>query len=322
MSGSFDPYYKWLGIPPRNQPPNHYRLLAIELFESDREVIDSAANRLMAYLKTLATGDDVAASQKLLNEVAAARRCLLSGKEKAAYDKKLRAAIAPEAEAAEESLLAPEPFDFGRSSHAAKPAAARASRTAAAMRLKSGSKRRPWYQRPEGLVLIAGAAVVVIIAIAVASGVFTTSSTQSGNRPDARSGAQLVLTADKPRLCGTTIALVPDHKPAEIGSWTRTNEWVEWNVKFSQAGTYEVAAEFFTPRAPWKPGWRFPSKAAQAEVPFPASDGIDRFVTASIGKLTVAKAGEATLKLSPVPAGLAADHASQGDVEAREIGAT
>ena len=27
----FDPYRKWLGIPPQEQPPNHYRLLGIGL---------------------------------------------------------------------------------------------------------------------------------------------------------------------------------------------------------------------------------------------------------------------------------------------------
>ena len=43
MAEGFDPYHKWLGIPPKDQPPNHYRLLGIELFESDPEVIDMAA---------------------------------------------------------------------------------------------------------------------------------------------------------------------------------------------------------------------------------------------------------------------------------------
>ena len=31
---TFDAYHEWLGIPPKDQPPNHYRLLGIELFES------------------------------------------------------------------------------------------------------------------------------------------------------------------------------------------------------------------------------------------------------------------------------------------------
>ena len=35
MSEAFDPYYRWLGIPPGEQPPDHYRLLGIERFEAD-----------------------------------------------------------------------------------------------------------------------------------------------------------------------------------------------------------------------------------------------------------------------------------------------
>lgn len=63
----FDPYYKWLGIPPKDQPPNHYRLLGLQLFEPDVEVIEAAANRQMAYVQQRATGEHAAVSQKLLN---------------------------------------------------------------------------------------------------------------------------------------------------------------------------------------------------------------------------------------------------------------
>jgi hypothetical protein len=94
MGEKFDPYYKWLGIPPKDQPPHHYRLLGIELFEQDREVIDAAANRLMGYLKDLAVGDEGAYSQDLLNEIARARICLLNEQKKAAYDAELRGQLA------------------------------------------------------------------------------------------------------------------------------------------------------------------------------------------------------------------------------------
>ncbi len=90
MSTVFDPYYKWLGIAPKDQPPNHYRLLGIDLFEPDREVIDAAANRLMSYLQDLASGEHAEDSQKLLNEIAAARLCLLAADEKAGYDGALK----------------------------------------------------------------------------------------------------------------------------------------------------------------------------------------------------------------------------------------
>jgi len=42
---AFDPYHRWLGIPPAEQPPNHYRLLSLPLFESDLDVIETAVER-------------------------------------------------------------------------------------------------------------------------------------------------------------------------------------------------------------------------------------------------------------------------------------
>src|SRR5687767_12069074 len=91
MSAAFDPYYKWLGIPPQDQPADHYRLLGITLFESDPQVIESAADRQMVHLRTFATGPNAALSQKLLNEVSAARITLLNRAKKEAYDRSLRA---------------------------------------------------------------------------------------------------------------------------------------------------------------------------------------------------------------------------------------
>jgi len=90
MSEPFDPYHTWLGIPPEEQPPNHYRLLGLRVFESNAEAISNAADRQMMLLRTFQTGEHSALSQKLLNEVAAARVCLLRPEEKAAYDEHLR----------------------------------------------------------------------------------------------------------------------------------------------------------------------------------------------------------------------------------------
>lgn len=94
MAEHFDPYYKWLGISPQNQPPDLYRLLALERFETDLEVIEAAANRQMIYIQGCAAGPYVEHSQKLLNEIAAARLCLLDVRRKAEYDAVLRDKIA------------------------------------------------------------------------------------------------------------------------------------------------------------------------------------------------------------------------------------
>ena len=86
----FDPYHKWLGIPPEQQPPDHYRLLGINLFEGDASVIANAADQRMAFLKSVQTGQHVQFSQDLLNEVAQAKLCLLKADKKLAYDTRPR----------------------------------------------------------------------------------------------------------------------------------------------------------------------------------------------------------------------------------------
>jgi formylglycine-generating enzyme required for sulfatase activity len=91
---AFDPYHKWLGIPPEEQPANAYRLLGVRLFEADADVISNAADQRMAHLRTHQAGPRGALSQKLLNEVAAARVCLLNPAKKAKYDAALRSKLA------------------------------------------------------------------------------------------------------------------------------------------------------------------------------------------------------------------------------------
>jgi hypothetical protein len=48
MADDFDPYQKWLGIPPQEQPPSFYRLLTLKPLESDLEVISKATTNLTA----------------------------------------------------------------------------------------------------------------------------------------------------------------------------------------------------------------------------------------------------------------------------------
>ena len=90
VTRTFDPYYKWLGIRPEDQPPNHYRLLGIEPFETDVEVIEDAAMQRIAHVRSYQLGPHSGVSQKILNELAGAKACLLDRQKKAAYDAELR----------------------------------------------------------------------------------------------------------------------------------------------------------------------------------------------------------------------------------------
>ncbi len=90
MSETFDPYYKWLGIAPEDQPPTLYGLLGLRQFEDDPDVIEACGDQRMVHLRAYQTGAHSAESQKLLNEVAKAKITLLNPQKKAEYDKQLR----------------------------------------------------------------------------------------------------------------------------------------------------------------------------------------------------------------------------------------
>ena len=90
MAEQFDPYYQWLGIPQEERPINKYRLLALQVFESDEDVIANAADRQMAFIRTFQSGAHSAESQMLLNELSSARVTLLNKQSKAEYDQQLR----------------------------------------------------------------------------------------------------------------------------------------------------------------------------------------------------------------------------------------
>jgi hypothetical protein len=111
MAENFDPYHRWLGISPKDQPPNHYRLLAIDVFEDDPDVIANAADQRMAHVRSFQVGQHSALSQRLLNEIAAARICLLNAARKAEYDGRLRAELAQAAVPAANDLE-PSPMEL------------------------------------------------------------------------------------------------------------------------------------------------------------------------------------------------------------------
>lgn len=86
----FDPYHKWFGIPREEQPPDHYRLLRIQRFESDPDVIDNAYNTAMRELKSREQ-ESAEWVERISRQLVTARQCLLDEAKKATYDETLRA---------------------------------------------------------------------------------------------------------------------------------------------------------------------------------------------------------------------------------------
>ena len=156
----FDPYYKWLGIPPEEQPLTHYRLLGIKDFENDPDVIASAADRQMAHVRTFQTGPHAVESQRVLNEIATARVTLLNAEKKAAYDATLRektapvirAASSPASDPLEEASSDPDPLAAIITDHSLRPAAPR--------------RRRQWWQNTLAQFSLIGAAAALVVVFA------------------------------------------------------------------------------------------------------------------------------------------------------------
>ncbi|HAY80893.1 MAG TPA: hypothetical protein DCY79_13890 [Planctomycetaceae bacterium] len=90
MTPDFDPYSEWLGIPANEQPCDYYRLLGVTQFEDCQESIADAADERMAIVRRYQMGPKAAYTQTLLNELSAARLCLLNAATKATYDAVLR----------------------------------------------------------------------------------------------------------------------------------------------------------------------------------------------------------------------------------------
>jgi hypothetical protein len=90
-----DPYLDWLGIPPSQQPPNHYQLLGIAPHEAERQVIEEAMLRQTARLRVFQLGPHALECTRLLNEVSRARITLLDPVKRREYDLSLAPTAVP-----------------------------------------------------------------------------------------------------------------------------------------------------------------------------------------------------------------------------------
>jgi hypothetical protein len=92
---AFDPYHQWLGISAAARPIHHYTLLGLTLFEADANKIAAAADERMRHVRQFQSGPRGMYTQRLLNELATARICLLSPTSKSLYDQQLQQILFP-----------------------------------------------------------------------------------------------------------------------------------------------------------------------------------------------------------------------------------
>lgn len=95
MDEPFNPYVEWLGLTQSTVKPDHYRLLGLPPFESDARRITLACDGMLAKVRGNRPGAHVREWQALLDELTAARNCLLDSGTRAKYDVQLRTGDEP-----------------------------------------------------------------------------------------------------------------------------------------------------------------------------------------------------------------------------------
>ena len=168
----FDPYAEWLGIAPEERPIDNYRLLGVPRFETDPARIAAAADERMIQIRKYQTGPRGRYTQKLLNELSAAKGCLLSPERKAAYDQALHQQLV---------AAGPQTDIYSSRGHALPPPPPGQSSVwieTEIAEFDESEESVPWWHRA---VLSATAAVLVLCGV-VAWGVATGQFNKGANR--------------------------------------------------------------------------------------------------------------------------------------------
>lgn len=203
----FDPYYEWLAIPPAEQPPHLYRLLGVQKYEPDPDVIEFAADRQMLFLRGFRSSPRWPYAEALLNAVTRAKIELLNPERKQAYDQslvqseQLSAASASQAHTAAELKLVAHPQSHAAATAAKSPAAialeeivaaAKPAATPAAAKSPASIHRRPKAGSSRQWVRLAG--IVLGGPTGIAIGIWLTHVL----------GLDLLGTAPRPKPAATT----------------------------------------------------------------------------------------------------------------------
>lgn len=196
MAGVFDPYLQWLGIPDPQRPPNLYRLAGVELFEQDLIVIANAADRQMEQLRYYQSGPHAVEAQRILQEVIAAKLCLLDPQRKAEYDVWLHAQL--NASATTPAAAPPadhRSFGYGSGYPEAMPAMPAATAPAPAM-------------PPSVKILIATLGGVILLLLALITWILASRTSPTVDQPTH------VATTTKPTSPVTSTTVKPPVQPA------------------------------------------------------------------------------------------------------------
>lgn len=110
MAEVFNPYYTFLGLDEELTSPNFYQLLRLKEQEGNLEKIQAAAAKAATRVRGHRPGEHAAEWAKLLDEIEAAKDCLLNATQRQAYDEKLGVHASPDTAPSASRPANPAPF--------------------------------------------------------------------------------------------------------------------------------------------------------------------------------------------------------------------
>lgn len=87
MTASLNPYHQWLDLQPELNSPSYYQMLGLTEGESNGSRIADAADRAIARVRAFKPGPHASEWSRLIDELKAAKQCLLDPAIKAEYDR-------------------------------------------------------------------------------------------------------------------------------------------------------------------------------------------------------------------------------------------
>jgi len=304
MSDEFDPYREWLGIAPDEHPVDHYRLLGLERFEDDPTLIHQAADTRMNEVRLHQTGPRGRHTQQLLNEIAAARVCLVDVANKQAYDSQLTNGVTAATQVGGVSsaqipppappLPPPAPLTGGQIEM--PPVAVATSTLTAVDELEEARGGR-------GKIVLG-----LITVLLIAGGIWglgwwagrqdTTEEQVQKNPEEQKKGLQkdlstevvvnqeatgeIGLAATVATLHGKTIRCEVNGLEGQIGSWTDPQDWVSWKFKVLKPGYFRAEITYAAAQDAHQGTYRIqideePSKGCDVESPTGTASRTDEY---------------------------------------------
>ena len=305
LTETFDPYRDWLDIDPRDLPstgPDHYRLLGLARFESDAAKIAHVADARMAHVRSFQVGPRGRLTQKLLNELSAAKACLLSPPAKAAYDARLSQALA----IAIGPPIAPPP-----------PPVAQADACPTDFHAEAVADFAATWSRP----ILAFVALVVLLLVGIGWAVWRKQHRPSvGPIPDVtieqshaalqtktdtaeptvqlqEGSGEVTLTAATARLAGG-VELRHVAATAVLGPWTADGAAARWRLRLIQPDFFQLEVHYAAAAEAEGTSLSIRAGVSERTMSLRASGGLDQFHS-DVVTIALPAAGQHELVLTP-----------------------